>query len=203
MPDAGEDYIDGPAFECGCCGLCCRRDPYYAVSLLDIRNISNGLGMSPVDFFGRYCAVVDTPGGFRYSVILAPDGCPFLKNNMCGIHVVKPIGCWVFPESALLPVRVLKTSVTAIPTCSILSLPDDDRPLKSDLELLAARDMHFEHTKKYFAGHDAFEEMSWQEATDRLAAKLQDADEIMRRSAELRAKAEDNMKGSGLLRPAR
>lgn len=190
MPDAGEDYIDGPGFECGCCGLCCRRDPYYAVSLLDIRNISMGLGMSPANFFDQFCAVVDTPGGFRYPVILAPDGCPFLKGNMCRIHVVKPIGCWVFPESALVPVQVLKKSVTAIPTCAILSLPDDDRPLKADLDLLAARDVHFEHTKKYFEEHEAFEEKPWQQATDRLIEKLQDADELGRRSQALRAKAE-------------
>jgi uncharacterized protein len=196
MSEAGEDYTDGPGFECGCCGLCCRRDPYYAVSLLDIRNISMCLDLSATEFFDRFCAVVDTPGGFRYSVILAPDGCPFLKDNMCGIHVVKPIGCWVFPESALLPVRVLKTSVTAIPTCAILTLPDDDRPLKADLELLAARDVHFEHTKKYFEEHDAFEEKSWQKATDRLIEKLQDADEMGRRSQELRAKAEALIKAS-------
>jgi uncharacterized protein len=196
MPDAGEDYIDGPGFECGCCGLCCRRDPYYAVSLLDIRNISMGLGMSPVDFFNQYCAVVDTPGGFRYPVILAPDGCPFLKGNICRIHLVKPIGCWVFPESALVPVHILKKSVTAIPTCAILSLADDDRPLKADLDLLAARDVHFEHTKKYFEEHEAFDENFWQQATDRLIKKLQDADELGRRSQALRARAEALMKSS-------
>jgi len=110
MPDAGEDYIDGPGFECGCCGLCCRRDPYYAVSLLDIRNISMGWH-EPWSFFDQYCAVVDTPGGFRYPVILARTAV-FLKGNMCRIHVAKPIGCWVFPESALVPVRILKKSVT-------------------------------------------------------------------------------------------
>ncbi len=193
MPDAEGDYIDGPAFECGCCGLCCRRDPYYAVSLLDIRNISMGLGMHPADFFDRFCAVVDTPGGFRYPVILAPDGCPFLKNGLCAIHLVKPIGCWVFPESALVPVRILKKSVTAIPSCGILSMPDDDRPLRADLELLAARDLHFEHTKEYFEQHEGFEEKSWHEATDRLIEKLQDADEMGRRSKELRAKVEGSI----------
>ena len=190
MSDAGEDYIDGPGFACGCCGLCCRRDPYYAVSLLDIRNISMGLGLGATEFFDQFCAVVDTPGGFRYPVILAPDGCPFLKNNMCGIHLIKPIGCRVFPESALIPVRLLKKSVTAIPTCAIITLPDDDRPLKADLLLLATRDVHFEHTKKYFGEYDAFEENSWQDATDRLTEKLQDADELARRSRGLRAKAE-------------
>jgi Fe-S-cluster containining protein len=196
MPDEGDDWIDGPGFECGCCGLCCRRDPYYAVSLLDIRNISMGLRMGAAEFFDRFCAVIDTPGGFRYPAILAPDGCPFLKDNMCSIHLVKPIGCWVFPESALVPVRILKKSVTAIPSCGILSMPDNDRPLKADLELLAARDLHFEHTKKYFEEHDAFEEKSWQDATGRLIEKLHDADELGRRSNELRAKAEALIKAS-------
>jgi hypothetical protein len=195
MPDAEGDYIDGPAFECGCCGLCCRRDPYYAVSLLDIRNIGMGLGMRPADFFDRFCAVVDTPGGFRYPVILAPDGCPFLKNGLCAIHLVKPIGCWVFPESALVPVRLLKKSVTAIPTCGILSMPDDDRPLKADLELLAARDLHFEHTKN-ISNDTRVLRKSWHEATGRLIEKLQDADELVRRSKELRAKAEALIKES-------
>ena len=150
MADADEGFTDGPGFDCGCCGQCCRRDPYYAVSLLDIRNISMGLDMSPEEFFRMYCAVIDTPGGFRYPAILAPEGCPFLKGALCSIHIVKPIGCWVFPESALMPVSILKKSVTAIPSCAILSMPDDDRPLKADLELMAARDLHFEHTKKYF-----------------------------------------------------
>jgi uncharacterized protein len=190
MPDDGEDYIDGPGFECGCCGLCCRRDPYYAVSLLDIRNISMGLGMSPADFFSQFCAVVDTPGGFRYPVILAPDGCPFLKDNMCRIHIVKPIGCWVFPESALLPVGILKKSVTAIPTCAILTLPDDDRPLKADLTLMAARDIHFEETKRFFTEHDTFDEPSGAKATERLIEKLQDVEDLLVRARELRAKVE-------------
>jgi Fe-S-cluster containining protein len=190
MPDASDDFLDGPEFACGCCGLCCRRDPYYAVSLLDVRNISLGLGMSPADFFRQFCAVVDTPGGFRYPVILAPDGCPFLRDNICRIHVVKPIGCWVFPESALLPVRLLKKSVTAIPTCAIAGLEDDDRPLKADLPLLAARDVHLEHTRKYFEEHDDFEEKPWREATDRLIERLQDADELARRSKELRTRAD-------------
>ncbi|OPY28564.1 MAG: hypothetical protein A4E28_01449 [Methanocella sp. PtaU1.Bin125] len=194
MADADEGFTDGPEFACGCCGQCCRRDPYYAVSLLDIRNISMALGMSPAGFFGKYCAVIDTPGGFRYPAILAPDGCPFLKGVLCAIHLVKPIGCWVFPESALLPVTLLKKSIIAIPTCAILALPDDDRPLKADPELLAARDLHFEHTKQYFEEHDAFDEPSWQAATDRLIEKLQDADELGRRSAELRAKAEAQVK---------
>jgi hypothetical protein len=78
----------------------------------------------------------------------------------------------VFPESALVPVRMLKKIVTAIPSCAILSMPDDDRSLKADLELLAARDLHFVHTKKYFEEHDAFEEKSWQVATDGLVTKL-------------------------------
>ena len=197
MADVEGEYIDGPEFRCACCGLCCRRDPYYAVSLLDIRNISMGLGMGAADFFGRYCAVVETPGGFRYSAILAPDGCPFLQGGLCGIHIVKPIGCWVFPESALLPVRDLKKSVMAIPTCAILKMPDDGRPLKADVELLAARDLHFEHTKRYFEEHDAFDEPSWREATARLVEKLRDAREIEKRSKALRAQAEALIERSG------
>jgi hypothetical protein len=194
MPDDQEQYLDGPVFECGCCGLCCRRDPYYAVSLLDIRNISAGLGLGAAEFFGRYCAVIDTPGGFRYPAILAPDGCPFLKNKMCGIHLIKPIGCWVFPESSLLPVRDLKKSVTAIPTCGILSMSDDDRPLKADLHLQAARDIHFEHTKKYFEAHDTFDENTWSGATERLAENLFDPEDIRKRSAAIRAMAESRIK---------
>jgi hypothetical protein len=91
---------------------------------------------------------------------------------------------------------MLKKAVTAIPSCAILALPDDDRPLKADLELLAARDVHFEETKKYFEKHDDFEEKTWQDSTDRLIEKLQDADELARRSRGLRAKAEALVKSS-------
>lgn len=174
--------LDGPDFNCKCCGLCCRRDPYYAVSLLDIHNISLGLGMTPREFFKEYCDVVPTPGGFRYPVILAPDGCPFLVNNLCGIHIVKPIACRVFPESSLLPVTELKKSINAIGTCEILNLPDDARPLRTDLLLLAARDIHFECTKEYFDEHEEFEEKSWREAADRLKRKLEDAGDLQMRA---------------------
>ncbi len=180
---------EAPEFKCKCCGLCCRRDPYYAVSLLDIQNISMGLSLMPNEFFSLYCDVVTTPGGFRYSVILAPDGCPFLKEGLCGIHLVKPIGCWVFPESSLLPVNDLKKHVIAIPTCGIPEMPDNDQALKADYELLAARDVQFEHTKKHFEQHDGFEEKTWRKSTDRLIEKLGDAEEIARRAEELRAKA--------------
>ncbi|HUL62542.1 MAG TPA: YkgJ family cysteine cluster protein [Methanocella sp.] len=196
MPAAGEEHVEGPAFQCQCCGQCCRRDPYYAVSLLDIRDIARRLGLRPGEFFDRFCAVVDTPGGFRYPAILAPDGCPFLRGSRCGIHEVNPIGCRVFPESALLPVRDLKKRVTAVPTCAILAIPDDDRPLKADLRLLAARDVHFEHTRRYFEGHAEYEERPGQEATDRLVEGLRDEGELERRIKDLRTSVEALVKRS-------
>ncbi|BAI61733.1 conserved hypothetical protein [Methanocella paludicola SANAE] len=178
-----------PDFECLCCGLCCKRDPYYAVSLLDIENISSGLGLSPSDFFNRFCAVVVTPGGFRYPVILAPEGCPFLKDKLCGIHSFKPIGCSVFPESSLLPVTILKKSVRAIPSCAILAMPDSEEPLATDHELMAKRDVHFEHTKAYFEEHEDFDEPSWSVAKDDLKKALSGADMLAKRSAAIREKA--------------
>ena len=190
------DQQDGPSFECKCCGLCCKRDPYYAVSLLDIRNISMGLGMSVMDFFNRFCDVVVTPGGFRYSVILAPTGCPFLKDKLCGIHFFKPIGCWVFPESSLLPVTLLKQHVNAIPTCGILEMKDDDRPLDADHVLLAARNIHFEHTKDYFEKHESFDVPSYLVATDSLIKALSDTEELSRRAALIREIAESPLKCS-------
>ena len=190
------DKQDGPSFECKCCGLCCQRDPYYAVSLLDIRNISMALNMTITDFFNRFCDVVVTPGGFRYSVIFAPTGCPFLKDKMCGIHFFKPIGCWVFPESSLLPVRDLKKHVNAIATCAILDMPDDDRPLAADHTLLAARDIHFEHTKDYFEKHERFDEPSYVVATDGLIEALSDTEELSQRAARIREIAESSLKCS-------
>jgi|GEM_PF-4332550 len=182
-----EDVV--PEFECKCCGLCCKRDPYYAVSLLDIETISSGLGMQPGEFFDRYCGVVVTPGGFRYSAIFAPEGCPFLKDKRCSIHLIKPIGCWVFPESSLLPVKDLKRSVTAISTCAILEMPDSCLPLKTDFALMARRDVHFEHTKKYFQDHEDFDEPSWRVAAKNLKQAVSDAEAIEERSKAIRAKA--------------
>ena len=179
-----------PKFDCKCCGLCCKRDPYYAVSLLDIENISKGLGLGPMEFFDRYCSVVVTPGGYRYSVILAPDGCPFLRDKLCGIHSAKPIGCWVFPESSLLPVSELKRSVKAIPTCAILDLPESGLPLATDYSLMAERDIHFEHTKKYFEEHGEFDEPSWRKAAGDLKKILSDAEALQERSEAIREKAD-------------
>jgi uncharacterized protein len=187
---------DSPEFECKCCGQCCHRDPYYAVSLLDIRNISMGLGMAPEAFFDEYCDVVMTPGGFRYSVILAPDGCPFLKGTICGIHIVKPIGCWVFPESSLLPVTLLKQSVTAIKDCGIMELPDDYRALKADYMLMAARDVHFEETRDHWKKHGSFDKASWEDSADRLAKKLQDAADLQKRAEAIRMDAERLMESA-------
>ncbi len=185
-----------PKFECKCCGLCCKRDPYYAVSLLDIENISVGLGLRPEEFFSRYCSVVVTPGGFRYSVILAPEGCPFLKDKLCGIHSTKPIGCWVFPESSLLSVKELKRSVRAIMTCGILDMPDSEMPLATDYQLMAERDIHFEHTKDYFEKHDDFHEPSWKEATENLKKTLSDAEILSKRSKSIREKADEAIKNA-------
>jgi uncharacterized protein len=181
--------LSSPRFDCKCCGLCCERDPYYAVSLLDIENISRGLGMGPAEFFDRYCRVVVTPGGFRYSVILAPEGCPFLKDKMCSIHRAKPIGCWVFPESSLLPVKELKKSVRAIGSCAILAMEDSDLPLETDYGLMAARDTHFEHTKAYFEAHEDFDAPTWAKANDDLKKTLDDAAALEKRSKAIREKA--------------
>ncbi len=174
-----------PDFACKCCGLCCKRDPYYAVSLLDIERISAGLGMRPSEFFGRYCDVVLTPGGFRYSAILAPEGCPFLKDKLCGIHAFKPIGCWVFPESSLLPVSRLKKIVMAIPTCAILDMPDSDLPLATDYNLMAERDVNFEATRAYFEEYRDFDEPSWAKATEKLKTLLSDKKGLAKRAAEM------------------
>jgi Fe-S-cluster containining protein len=179
-----------PVFECKCCGLCCKRDPYYAVSLLDVENISHGLGLRPAEFFGRYCSVVVTPGGFRYPVILAPEGCPFLKDTLCGIHHMKPIGCLVFPESSLLPVKELKRSVNAIASCAILEMPDSDMPLATDYMLMATRDIHFEHTKAYFEEHEDFDGPSWAKAVIGLKDTLSDTKELAERAKAMREKAE-------------
>ncbi len=178
-----------PEFECKCCGLCCKRDPYYAVSILDIGNISRGLGFRPFEFFWRYCSAVMTPGGFRYPAILAPEGCPFLKDKICGIHAFKPIGCRVFPESSLLPVIELKRIVTAIPTCAILDMPESELPLATDYKLMAARDLHFEHTKAYFELHEDFDEPSWIEAVERLRKILSDENELATRATAMREKS--------------
>lgn len=179
-----------PKFVCKCCGLCCKRDPYYAVSLLDIERISDGLGMRPVEFFGRYCSVVMTPGGFRYSAIMAPEGCPFLKDTLCDIHHIKPIGCRVFPESSLLSVSDLKRSVRAIDSCAILDMPDSEMPLATDYTLMAMRDVHFERTKAYFEEHEDFDEPSWAEATERLKKTLSDTEALIKKSEVIRHKAD-------------
>lgn len=181
--------MENPKFECKCCGLCCKRDPYYAVSLLDINNISMGMGMKPAEFFNSYCAVIETPGGFRYPAILAPEGCPFLKDRLCSIHAAKPIGCWVFPESSQLPITMLKKSVRAIESCAILEMPDDERTLNADYQILAARDIHFESTREYFKEHDEFDEPSWAEATDHLRKRLSDTKELGERAEEIRMRA--------------
>lgn len=87
-------------FECRQCGNCCRSESMIPLTLDDIYRIADFLDMAPDDFFDTYCRELQIGGSSTPMAYLARDqGCPFLKDNLCSIHFVKPLLCKYMPST--------------------------------------------------------------------------------------------------------
>ncbi len=88
-------------FHCTMCGNCCFNREDILLSPKDIYNMSKESGISPDDFFKKYCEAY-IGGDSRIPIVrLKPRGtakkCPLLKNQKCRVHRAKPTVCAMFP----------------------------------------------------------------------------------------------------------
>lgn len=79
---------------CQKCGQCCTTQK-IPLNLLDIFNISTHLNITPERFVQKYLKLTDQQGEKTY--IINQNPCPFLKDNLCSIHKVKPTACKITP----------------------------------------------------------------------------------------------------------
>ncbi|HMK47119.1 MAG TPA: YkgJ family cysteine cluster protein [Methanocella sp.] len=101
-------------FECRQCGSCCRSDSMIPLALDDIYRIADFLDMGPDEFFSQYCREMFIGGSTTPMAYLVRDtGCPFLKDNLCSIHFVKPLLCKYMPSTIFGNHQYLKSKLPA------------------------------------------------------------------------------------------
>lgn len=85
-------------FGCTACGDCCR-DTTIILNPHDIFRIATELHMKTNDFVRQYCIITIGPGSKLPVAQLHMIGkrCPFLKDDHCSIHRVKPSVCALYP----------------------------------------------------------------------------------------------------------
>lgn len=88
-------------FSCDNCGKCCCNTFGLTVSPFDIYRISRQLSITPdewIDLYGE-CYIGETSR--LPNVIIKQIGkhkrCPFLRDNFCSVHKVKPDVCAIYP----------------------------------------------------------------------------------------------------------
>jgi Fe-S-cluster containining protein len=87
-------------FECRRCGSCCKSTSMIPLTIDDIYRIADFLGMHPDDFFTAYCEEVCCADSVVPMAYLKREkGCPFLADNLCSIHFVKPLLCRYLPST--------------------------------------------------------------------------------------------------------
>jgi Fe-S-cluster containining protein len=123
---------------CKGCGRCCREEPKIGLFPSDVYRISKALKMTLAEFNDRYLdgivnigRVQDDKGnkvsdssafGFKLD-----NGCPFLVDDKCSIHDIKPIICRAYPNMVMRTFRgdILKSFVQLHEGCSLRELEDD------------------------------------------------------------------------------
>ncbi len=79
---------------CEKCGQCCTTQK-IPINLTDIFTISTHLNTTPERFVQKYLKLTDHGGEKTY--IINQNPCPFLKDNLCSIHEIKPTACKITP----------------------------------------------------------------------------------------------------------
>ncbi len=148
------------AFVCKKCGVCCKKQKVVLLTIYDIFRISKHLGVSPNDFFKRYCtrSAKFNSGDVKRFYLKADGGCPFLKDNLCSIQEVKPVVC------ARNPFYYLEASLAAYKVfgiiedeCCINEYPYDTMA-KGDNESLIDMDILVKETDDYIDRYKRFDE---------------------------------------------
>ena len=90
---------DEKEFQCTQCGICCKNLKRYSVMLFpeDIRKLSNEFAITRYKFIELYCEYKDIiyeDKVLRICYLKTNNtDCPFLKGNLCTVHLQKPIQC--------------------------------------------------------------------------------------------------------------
>ncbi len=79
---------------CRKCAQCCITQK-IPINLTDIFKISAHLNTAPESFVQKYLKLTDHDGEKTYIINQIP--CPFLKDNLCSIHNIKPTACKITP----------------------------------------------------------------------------------------------------------
>lgn len=123
----GLSVVSGNDLKCGCCGICCRTYSKVDASITDIFNIAGYLGISPGEFFSRYCKVMSDSEDSSVFLMDIDGGCRFQKDNRCTIYPVRPDMCAMYPFNlmSLYTSQQLKKDLDRFESCFVCSLPDD------------------------------------------------------------------------------
>lgn len=100
-----DELVIGPdepfQFHCTQCGKCCVNREDILLNPKDLFRISQYLGLTPQETVSKYCEVYIGSSSRLPIVRLKPQGsrkrCPFLKDQKCSVHPVKPAVCAMFP----------------------------------------------------------------------------------------------------------
>ena len=110
---------DSFSFHCTQCGKCCIHREDILLNAKDLYKIAKHLKLSPEQVIAQYCEVYIGDSSRLPVVRLNPRGavhrCPFLKNQKCSIHQVKPVVCAMFPLGRAIRIQLdqqVKTEMT-------------------------------------------------------------------------------------------
>lgn len=88
-------------FKCRECGKCCKNREDIILTPRDLYNIANKLGKTTLEVINEFCDRYIGHSSRLPIVRLKPIGprkvCPFLQNDRCMVHDVKPVVCALFP----------------------------------------------------------------------------------------------------------
>lgn len=147
-------------FKCRQCGICCKKQKVVLLTLEDVYRLANKIDMKPEAFYKRYCLRsrrFNSDGRSRI-YLKAEGGCPFLKDNACSIHEVKPVVCaqnpFYYTESSLAAYRVFGIIQDE---CCISRMPYDT-VTKGDTERLIDMEILVKATDDYLARYGKFDE---------------------------------------------
>jgi Fe-S-cluster containining protein len=148
----GLTVVNGKDLKCGCCGICCRTYSKVDVSITDIFNIAEYLGIGPGDFFSRYCKTLCDSEDSSVFLLDIEGGCKFQKDGKCTIYPVRSDMCAMYPFNlmCLNTSKGLKKDVHGLNVCFVHSLPDD-LILVPDLERMVDSRIMFMVKEMYLA----------------------------------------------------
>jgi Fe-S-cluster containining protein len=87
------------SFQCKRCGECCKQEA-IAFTESDVKNASQKMELSPLEFIERYGPVpINIPDNLKYyQLSTGTDGmCPFNHDHECTIYDARPQVCRGFP----------------------------------------------------------------------------------------------------------